>query len=174
MGFHGAPMGRTGPVRPNCLNSAGGLVLRAPHEFDKHWVLNAVVESWHNNPHLKRDDELEIKPDKKAFTYIKEQETKPELVVNLTEDELCIRRAWGVWVCLTKMDKVKYPFNIYQNSANESFLLNLMTGSTTRFANDMFEQKRKPAEYQVEGKLGKLTLTKSADQKAADFDSADS
>ncbi|KAL8477039.1 hypothetical protein ACS0TY_029378 [Phlomoides rotata] len=23
-------------------------------------VLNAVVESWHNNPHLKRGDELEI------------------------------------------------------------------------------------------------------------------
>ncbi|KAL8493799.1 hypothetical protein ACS0TY_024821 [Phlomoides rotata] len=25
------------------------------------WVLNAVVESWHNNPHLKKGDELEIK-----------------------------------------------------------------------------------------------------------------
>ncbi|KAL8498867.1 hypothetical protein ACS0TY_021996 [Phlomoides rotata] len=61
------------------------------------WVLNAIVESWHNNPHLKRGDELEIKfikvasedttnaiqypsfhfmklqrPDKKTFTYIKE------------------------------------------------------------------------------------------------------
>ncbi|KAL8523406.1 hypothetical protein ACS0TY_013387 [Phlomoides rotata] len=60
------------------------------------WVLNAVVESWPNNPHLKRDDELETKfitvaskdttnaiqypsfhfmklqrPNKKAFTYIK-------------------------------------------------------------------------------------------------------
>ncbi|KAL8541529.1 hypothetical protein ACS0TY_002703 [Phlomoides rotata] len=66
------------------------------------WVLNAVVESWHNNPHLKRGDEPDIKfitvssedttnaiqypsfhfmklqrPNKKAFTYIKEQETKP-------------------------------------------------------------------------------------------------
>ncbi|KAL8473129.1 hypothetical protein ACS0TY_030096 [Phlomoides rotata] len=40
------------------------------------------------------------------------------------------------------MDKVKYLFKIYQNSANRSFLLNSMTGSTTRFANDMFEQKR--------------------------------
>ncbi|KAL8520561.1 hypothetical protein ACS0TY_011188 [Phlomoides rotata] len=89
----------------------------------------AVVESWHNNPHLKRDDELEIKfitvasedttsaiqypsfhfmqrPDKKAFTYIKEKEMKPELMVNLTEDEISIRRACGVWVYLTKMDKV--------------------------------------------------------------------
>ncbi|KAL8543220.1 hypothetical protein ACS0TY_003940 [Phlomoides rotata] len=62
-----------------------------------------------NNPHLKRGNELEIKfitvaskdtpnaikylsfhfkklqrPDKKVFTYIKEQETKLELVVNLT------------------------------------------------------------------------------------------
>ncbi|KAL8512553.1 hypothetical protein ACS0TY_018874 [Phlomoides rotata] len=61
------------------------------------WVLNAIVESWHNNPHLKRGDELEIKfitmasedttnaiqypsfhfmklqrPDKKVFTYINE------------------------------------------------------------------------------------------------------
>ncbi|KAL8520461.1 hypothetical protein ACS0TY_011112 [Phlomoides rotata] len=131
------------------------------------WVLNAVIESWHNNPHLKRGDELEIKfitvasedttnaiqypsfhfmklqrPDKKAFTYIKEQEMKLELVVNLTKDDISTRRAWGVWVCLTDMDKVKYPFKIYQNSINGSFLLNSMTGSTTRFANDMFEQKR--------------------------------
>ncbi|KAL8548042.1 hypothetical protein ACS0TY_007374 [Phlomoides rotata] len=46
------------------------------------------------------------RPDKKAFTYIKEQETKPALVVNLTEDEISTRRAWGVWVCITEMDKV--------------------------------------------------------------------
>ncbi|KAL8503527.1 hypothetical protein ACS0TY_022311 [Phlomoides rotata] len=123
--------------------------------------------SWHNNPHLKRGEELEIKfitmvsedrtnsikypsfhfmklqrPDQKAFTYIKEQETKLTLVVNLTEDEISTRRAWGVWVCLTKMDKVKYLFKIYQNSVNKSFLLNTMTGVTTRFANDTFEQKR--------------------------------
>ncbi|KAL8547244.1 hypothetical protein ACS0TY_006820 [Phlomoides rotata] len=63
-------------------------------------------------PHLKRGDELEIKfitvasedmansiqypsfhfmklqrPDHRAANYIKIQETKPELVVNLTEDE---------------------------------------------------------------------------------------
>ncbi|KAL8506375.1 hypothetical protein ACS0TY_017306 [Phlomoides rotata] len=25
------------------------------------WALNAVVESWHNNPHMKRGGELEIK-----------------------------------------------------------------------------------------------------------------
>ncbi|KAL8536512.1 hypothetical protein ACS0TY_011926 [Phlomoides rotata] len=85
-------------------------------------MLNAVYESWHNNPHLKRGEELEIKfitftsedttnaiqypsfhfiklqrPDKKAFSYIKEQETKPALVVNLMEDEISTRRAWGVW-----------------------------------------------------------------------------
>ncbi|KAL8462560.1 hypothetical protein ACS0TY_033555 [Phlomoides rotata] len=66
-----------------------------------------------NNPHLKRGEELEIKfitiasedtnyeikypsfhfmklqrPDKKTFTYIKEQETKPALVVNFTKDEI--------------------------------------------------------------------------------------
>ncbi|KAL8547315.1 hypothetical protein ACS0TY_006876 [Phlomoides rotata] len=101
-------------------------------------VLNAVVESWQKNPHLKRGDELEInfitvasedttnaiqylsfhfmklqRSDKKAFTYIKEQRTKPELMVNLMDDEISTRRAWGVWVCLTEMDKVKYPFKIY-------------------------------------------------------------
>ncbi|KAL8548238.1 hypothetical protein ACS0TY_007529 [Phlomoides rotata] len=122
------------------------------------WVLNAVVESWHNNPHLKRGDELEIKfitvtsedmtntiqyprPGKRASTYINAQETKPTLVVNLTEDEVSTRRALGVWVCLTEMDKVKYSFKIYQNYVNGSFLLNFMTRTTTRFANDMLSKK---------------------------------
>ncbi|KAL8524047.1 hypothetical protein ACS0TY_013854 [Phlomoides rotata] len=72
------------------------------------------------------------RPDKRVFTYIKEQETKPELVIDLTEDEISTRRAWGIWVCLTKMDKVKHPFKIYQNSINGSFLLNMMTSKGTR------------------------------------------
>ncbi|KAL8547373.1 hypothetical protein ACS0TY_006919 [Phlomoides rotata] len=82
------------------------------------------------------------RPNQRAFTYIKVQETKPELVVNLTEDEVSTRRAWGVWVCLMEIEKVKYSFKIYQNFVNMSFLLNFMTGATTRFINDMFEQKR--------------------------------
>ncbi|KAL8501623.1 hypothetical protein ACS0TY_020946 [Phlomoides rotata] len=82
------------------------------------------------------------RPDQRASIYIKTQETRPALVVNLTEDEVSTRRAWGVWVCLTEMDKVKYPFKIYHNSVNGSFLLNTMMGNTTRFVNDMFEQKR--------------------------------
>ncbi|KAL8552943.1 hypothetical protein ACS0TY_001568 [Phlomoides rotata] len=130
-------------------------------------MLTDVHESRHNNPHLKRGEELEIKfisiasedttneikypsfhfmkpqrLDKRAFTYIKQQEMKPALVVNLTEDEISVRRAWGVWICLTEMDKVKYPFKIYQNLVNESFSLNTMTGGTIRFANDAFKQKR--------------------------------
>ncbi|KAL8519225.1 hypothetical protein ACS0TY_010241 [Phlomoides rotata] len=36
--------------------------------------------------------------DKKTFNYINEQETKLSLVVNLTEDEISTRRAWGMWV----------------------------------------------------------------------------
>ncbi|KAL8543195.1 hypothetical protein ACS0TY_003920 [Phlomoides rotata] len=40
------------------------------------------------------------------------------------------------------MNKVKYSFKIYQNSVNRSFLMNSMIGSTTRFVNDTFEQKR--------------------------------
>ncbi|KAL8518421.1 hypothetical protein ACS0TY_009705 [Phlomoides rotata] len=125
-----------------------------------------IHESWHNNPNLKRGEGLEIKfisvasedttnaikypifhfmklqmPDKKAFTYIKEQEIKPALVVNLTEDEISTRRAWGIWACLTEMDKVKYLFKIYQNSVNVLFLLNAVTGGTIRFTNDTFKQK---------------------------------
>ncbi|KAL8531836.1 hypothetical protein ACS0TY_008439 [Phlomoides rotata] len=82
------------------------------------WVGNAVQESWHNNPHLKRGDELEIKfitvasedmtnhirypsfhfmklqrPDHRSANYIKHQETKPELMINLTEDDVTTRRA---------------------------------------------------------------------------------
>ncbi|KAL8507795.1 hypothetical protein ACS0TY_018361 [Phlomoides rotata] len=72
------------------------------------------------------------RPDKKTFTYIKEQETKLALVVNLTEDEISTRRALGIWVYLTEMEKVKYLFKIYQNLVNGSFLLNAMTGGTTR------------------------------------------
>ncbi|KAL8481456.1 hypothetical protein ACS0TY_027820 [Phlomoides rotata] len=82
------------------------------------------------------------RPDQRASTYIKTQETKPTLVVNLTEDEVSTRQAWRVWVCLTEMNKVKYPFKIYQYSVNGSFIPNTMMENTTRFANDMFEQKR--------------------------------
>ncbi|KAL8489941.1 hypothetical protein ACS0TY_025732 [Phlomoides rotata] len=82
------------------------------------WVVNADQESWSHNPHLKRGKELEIKfitaasedttysirypsfhfmklqrLDKRVFTYIKEQETKLELVIDLTEDEISTRRA---------------------------------------------------------------------------------
>ncbi|KAL8477621.1 hypothetical protein ACS0TY_029795 [Phlomoides rotata] len=72
------------------------------------------------------------RPDRRAFTYIKEKESKPELVIDLIEDDICTRRAWGIWVCLTEMDKVKYSFKIYQNSTNGSFLLNMMTSKGTR------------------------------------------
>ncbi|KAL8513708.1 hypothetical protein ACS0TY_012992 [Phlomoides rotata] len=36
------------------------------------------------------------RPDQRASAYIKTQETKPALVVNLTEDEVSTIRAWGV------------------------------------------------------------------------------
>ncbi|KAK6131650.1 hypothetical protein DH2020_034664 [Rehmannia glutinosa] len=41
------------------------------------------------------------------------------------------------------MDKVKYPFKFFQNSANGSFLLNSMIGSTTGFAEELFKTKRR-------------------------------
>ncbi|KAL8492940.1 hypothetical protein ACS0TY_024226 [Phlomoides rotata] len=59
-------------------------------------------------PHLKSGEELKIK-----FISVAKQETKLSIVVNLTKDEISTRRAWGVWVCLTEMDKVKYSFKIY-------------------------------------------------------------
>ncbi|KAL8507845.1 hypothetical protein ACS0TY_018402 [Phlomoides rotata] len=84
-------------------------------------LVNEVQESWSHNPHIKRGEELEIKfitaasedttnsirypsshfmklqrPDKRSITYIKEQETEPELVIDLTKDEISTRRAWGI------------------------------------------------------------------------------
>ncbi|KAL8532022.1 hypothetical protein ACS0TY_008575 [Phlomoides rotata] len=109
-------------------------------------------------PHLKRGEELEIK----FITSASENTTnsirykgrtkeplrtlrnrkQSQLVVDLTEDEISTRRGWGIWVYLTEMDKVKYPFKIYQNSINGSFLVNTMTSKGTRFADEAFEQKR--------------------------------
>ncbi|KAL0287203.1 UNVERIFIED_CONTAM: hypothetical protein Sradi_7128500 [Sesamum radiatum] len=40
------------------------------------------------------------------------------------------------------MDKVKYPFKIFSNKVNGSFLLNSMIGKSTEFAESMFEKKR--------------------------------
>ncbi|KAL0344305.1 UNVERIFIED_CONTAM: hypothetical protein Sangu_1317900 [Sesamum angustifolium] len=41
-----------------------------------------------------------------------------------------------------EMDKVKYPFKIFSNKVNGSFMLNSMTGKSTEFAENMFEKKR--------------------------------
>ncbi|KAK4404159.1 hypothetical protein Sango_0784500 [Sesamum angolense] len=128
------------------------------------WISGAVYGSWQNNPHLKRGDILELKfisaapemagkgshpafhfiklqrPDMVAFNRIKAT-TKKLLVSAISEDDISTRRAWGLWVCLTEMDKVKYPFKIFSNKVNGSFLLNSMTGKSTEFAESMFEKK---------------------------------
>ncbi|KAK4388423.1 putative pectinesterase/pectinesterase inhibitor 28, partial [Sesamum angolense] len=41
------------------------------------------------------------------------------LVSAISEDDISTRRAWGLWVCLTEMDKVKYPFKIFSNKENK-------------------------------------------------------
>ncbi|KAL0448311.1 UNVERIFIED_CONTAM: hypothetical protein Slati_1387500 [Sesamum latifolium] len=64
------------------------------------------------------------------------------LVSAISEDDISTRRVWGLWVCLTEMDKVKYPFEIFLNKLNGSFLLNSMTGKSIEFAESMFEKKR--------------------------------
>ncbi|KAL0361747.1 UNVERIFIED_CONTAM: hypothetical protein Sradi_3859200 [Sesamum radiatum] len=130
------------------------------------WISGAVYDSWQNNPHLKRGDILELKfisaaletagkgshpafhfiklqrPDMVAFNKIKVATGEAPLVSAISEDNISTRRAWGLWVCLTEMDKVKYPFKIFSNKLNGSFLLNSMTGKSTEFAESMFERKR--------------------------------
>ena len=130
------------------------------------WISGAVFDSWQNNPHLKRGDVLEIKfvsvapetagkgshpafhfmklqrPDMVAFNKIKAASGEAPLVSAISEDSISTRRAWGLWVCLTEMDKVKYPFKIFSNKVNGSFLLNSMTGKSTEFAESSFEKKR--------------------------------
>ncbi|KAK4409353.1 putative enzymatic polyprotein [Sesamum angolense] len=82
------------------------------------------------------------RPDMVAFNRIKATTEEAPLVSAISEDDISTRRAWGLWVCLTEMDKVKYPFKIFSNKVNGSFLLNSMTGKSTEFAESMFEKKR--------------------------------
>ena len=121
------------------------------------WITEAIRESWQNNPHLGRGDILELKfisaapeivgkgsypvfhfirlqrPDMNALNRVKSNEEKIPLVTAISEDEISTRRAWGFWFCLTEMDKVKYPFKIFTNSLNGSFLVNSLTGKSTEF-----------------------------------------
>ncbi|KAL0413347.1 UNVERIFIED_CONTAM: hypothetical protein Sradi_1536400 [Sesamum radiatum] len=77
-----------------------------------------------------------------AFNKIKAATGKAPLVSAISEDDISTRRAWGLWVCLTEMDKVKYLFKIFSNKMNELFLLNYMIGKSTEFVESMFEKKR--------------------------------
>ncbi|KAL0321921.1 UNVERIFIED_CONTAM: protein SRG1 [Sesamum calycinum] len=82
------------------------------------------------------------RPDMVAFNRIKAASEEAPLVSTISEDDISTRRAWGLWVCLTEIDKVKYPFKIFSNKVNGSFLLNSMIGKNTEFAENMFEKKR--------------------------------
>ncbi|KAL0427878.1 UNVERIFIED_CONTAM: hypothetical protein Slati_2962600 [Sesamum latifolium] len=130
------------------------------------WISGAVYDSWQNNPNLKRGDILELKfisaapetaekgshpafyfiklqrPDMVVFNKIKAATGEAPLVSAISEDDISTRRAWGLWVCLTEMDKVKYPFKIFSNKLNRSFMLNSMIGKNIEFAESMFEKKR--------------------------------
>ncbi|KAL0345668.1 UNVERIFIED_CONTAM: putative enzymatic polyprotein [Sesamum radiatum] len=102
-------------------------------------ISGAVYDLWQNNPHLRQSDILELKfisaapetagkgshpafhfiklqrPDMVAFNKIKVATGEAPLVSAISEDDISTRRAWGLWVCLTEMDKVKYPFkNIFE------------------------------------------------------------
>ncbi|KAL0302440.1 UNVERIFIED_CONTAM: hypothetical protein Sangu_3100000 [Sesamum angustifolium] len=75
-----------------------------------------------------------------AFCRIKASSEEAPLVSAISEDDISTRRDWGLWVCLTEMDKVKYPFKIFFNKVNKSFLLNSMTRKSIEFAESMFEK----------------------------------
>ncbi|KAL0410850.1 UNVERIFIED_CONTAM: movement protein [Sesamum latifolium] len=100
------------------------------------WISGAVYDSWQNNPHLKRGDILELKfisaapetarkgshpafhfiklqrPDMVAFNKIKVAIGEAPLVSVISEDDISTRRAWGLWVCLTEMDKFKKKYRV--------------------------------------------------------------
>ncbi|KAL0359871.1 UNVERIFIED_CONTAM: hypothetical protein Sangu_0836500 [Sesamum angustifolium] len=77
-----------------------------------------------------------------AFNKIKAASGEAPLVSAINEDDSSTRRAWVLWVCLTEIDKVKYPFKNFSNKVNRSFLLNSMTGKSTEFVESLFERKR--------------------------------
>ncbi|KAL0320229.1 UNVERIFIED_CONTAM: hypothetical protein Sradi_5284400 [Sesamum radiatum] len=77
-----------------------------------------------------------------VFNKIKAAIGEAPLVLAISEDDISTRRASGLWVCLTEMDKVKYPFKIFSNKVNGSFLSNSMTEKSTEFAESLFEKKR--------------------------------
>ncbi|KAL0456154.1 UNVERIFIED_CONTAM: hypothetical protein Slati_0954600 [Sesamum latifolium] len=68
-----------------------------------------------------------------AFNKVKAATGEAPLVSAISEDDISTRRAWGLWVCLTEMDKVKYPFKIFSNKVNGTFI---------EFAESLFEKKR--------------------------------
>ena len=130
------------------------------------WILDGVYDSWQNNHTLGRGDTLELKfisaapevtgkglypsfhfiklqrPNMQAMDGIKPPPEGSVLISPLSEDDITTRRAWGLWVCLTEMDKVKYAFKFFQKTANGSFMVNTMTSHTTNFAEVIFESKR--------------------------------
>ncbi|KAL0327387.1 UNVERIFIED_CONTAM: hypothetical protein Sangu_1816700 [Sesamum angustifolium] len=77
-----------------------------------------------------------------AFNKIRAASEEAPLVSAMSEDDISTRRAWGLWVCFTEMDKVKYPFKIVSNKINGSLLLNSIIGRSTEFVESMFEKKR--------------------------------
>ncbi|KAL0378744.1 UNVERIFIED_CONTAM: hypothetical protein Sradi_3179900 [Sesamum radiatum] len=111
------------------------LVFRRSQNFRNGLVGRSMIRG--KNPHLKRGDILELKfisaapetagkgshpafhfiklqrPDMVAFNKIKVATGEAPLVSAISEDDISTRRAWGLWVCLTEMDKVKYPFKIF-------------------------------------------------------------
>ncbi|KAL0339262.1 UNVERIFIED_CONTAM: hypothetical protein Sangu_1448300 [Sesamum angustifolium] len=71
------------------------------------------------------------RPDMVAFNKIKATSEEALLVSAISKYDISTIRAWGLCVCLTEMDQGKYPFKIFSNNVNGSFLLNSMTGKAS-------------------------------------------
>ncbi|KAL0462124.1 UNVERIFIED_CONTAM: hypothetical protein Slati_0100000 [Sesamum latifolium] len=54
-----------------------------------------------------------------AFNKIKAATGEAPLVSAISEDDISTRRAWGLWVCLTEMDKVKKKHRVCRKHVRE-------------------------------------------------------
>ncbi|KAL0454881.1 UNVERIFIED_CONTAM: hypothetical protein Slati_0827300 [Sesamum latifolium] len=58
-----------------------------------------------------------------AFNKIKVATGEAPLVSAISEDDISTRRAWGLWVCLTEMDKVKKKYRVCRKHVRKERML---------------------------------------------------
>ncbi|KAL0288503.1 UNVERIFIED_CONTAM: hypothetical protein Sradi_7096200 [Sesamum radiatum] len=58
-----------------------------------------------------------------AFNKIKTASREAPLVSAISEDDISTKRAWGLWVCLTQIDKVKKKHRVCKKHVREERML---------------------------------------------------